>query len=475
MTPDEIIAQLQATIRELRETIRQQAIVIEHLQRENAVLKERLNKNSRNSSKPPSSDGLAKPKPSSLRKKSGKKPGGQKGHIGHGFIITQPVTDTIIHKPKQCATCPRNGQCASLGRSKCRNVVDVEICATLTIHYTETRACPLLGGKIISGQFPKGINSSMQYGNGIRALAIALNTAGMISVDRVNKLLKGVLALPISCGTIARMVSQFASDIDGTVQKIKETLLDSPVVNCDETGTRVNGSTFWLHSACDAQYTYLSLQRERGREGMKKSDFLPRYAGTIIHDCWSAYWSFDKVKHGLCGAHLLRELQGILDNDPKTTWARSIQNLLLEMNQLHKDVVENGKRNMDASQIASLKRRYSIILGKARQKIPVPKVTKGRPGKGRQRALIDRLIKYKDEVCLFLNDLLVPFTNNLAEQSIRMMKVKTKVSGCFRTLAGGISFAAIMSYLQTAMKHGVAAYTAIRKALAGEGDATIFA
>ncbi len=472
MTPDEIIAFLQATNLELRETIKQQAIIIDRLQRENTELKERMNKNSRNSSKPPSSDGLAKPAPKSLRKKSGKKPGGQKGHAGHGFSLTTPATDTVIHKPDQCAECPRNGVCKSCGRSAARNVVDVEISTKVVCHYTEEYVCPLLDGKVISGRFPNGINSSVQYGDGVRALAIALNTAGMMSVDRVHKILSGVLAVSISTGTIARMVSQFCVTVSNTVQEIRQALLGSPVVNCDETGIRVNGGICWMHSACNSHYTLLSLQSRRGREGMEKAGFLPFYDGTIIHDCWSPYWSFDNVRHGLCCAHLLRELQGVIDNDPQAKWAKSMQNLLLEMHQCHTEAVNNGETKIQESLIASFKRRYSIVLGKARQKYPVERA--GRRKRSKQRVLIDRLLKYKDAVCQFLNDLLTPFTNNLAEQSIRMMKIKTKVSGCFRTLSGGAGFAVIMSYLHTAMKHSIPAYTAIRNALVGKSHATIF-
>lgn len=468
MAPEEIILALQKENAELR-------ILVEALQRENAMLKERLNKNSRNSSKPPSSDGPAKPKPSSLRKKSGKKPGAQKGHPGHGLSLVDASAETVIHKPEQCLGCPNSNFCQSCERSSARNVVDVEISTKIIRHYTEAYACPLLDGRIISGQFPAGINSGIQYGDGVRALAVALNTAGMMSVNRVHEILTGILGLPISTGTVASMVSRFGAAINDTAQAIKNALLGAPVANCDETGTRVSGGLCWLHSACNENYTWLSMQDKRGREGMEKAGFLPEYGGIIIHDCWSPYWSFDGVRHGLCCAHLLRELQGIVDNNPKATWALSMQNLLREMNQLQKEAVANGEPELPAGVVAKLKRRYSIILGKARQNNPVEQGARGRPRKSKARALIDRLIERKEEVCLFISDLLAPFTNNLAEQSIRMMKVKTKVSGCFRTFSGAATFAVIMTYLQTAMKHGVPAYPAIRNALAGESHSTIFA
>lgn len=468
MSPEEIILSLQKEIAELR-------ILVEALQRENAALKEQLNKNSRNSSKPPSSDGLAKPKPASLREKSGKKPGAQKGHPGHGLSLVDTPAETIVHRPEQCASCARCGICESCGRSPARNVVDVVISTKVIRHYTEAYACPLLDGKVIYGKFPIGITSGLQYGPGVRALAIALNTAGMMSVARVHEILNGVLGLPISSGTVSSMVSRFGAAIEDTAQEIRNALLVAPVANCDETGTRVNGSVCWLHSACNEKYTWLSMQPKRGRQGMEQAGFLPSYTGTIIHDCWSPYWSFDGLRHGLCGAHLLRELQGVIDNNTGATWAISMQNLLREMNELQKQAVGNGEAKLPEELVASLKRRYAIILGKARQKHPVEQGKRGRPRRSKARALIDRLIEHKEEVCLFISDLAAPFTNNLAEQSIRMMKVKTKVSGCFRTLAGATIFAAIMSYLQTAMKHGIPAYTAIRNALDGESRSTIFA
>ena len=476
----ETIALLRTTILELREVIRRQSAVIERLEQENkrlreenAALRERINKNSSNSSRPPSSDGFVKP--TSLRKKSGKKPGAQKGHKGHGFSLNVPVTETVIHKPEQCAKCPLSGTCVSCGKSPGRNVVDVEIITKITRHHTEDYACPLLDGKIISGSFPHGVTSSIQYGSGVRALAIALNTAGMMGIDRTHKILAGVLGLPISSGTIAKMTSQFGSAIADTVEEIRQALFGRPVINCDETGTRVDRGICWVHSACDPHYTYLSLQSKRGREGMEKAGFLPAYKGTIIHDCWLPYWSFGGLKHGLCAAHLLRELQGIIDNDPKATWAVSMQGLLREMNQLRGDAIDAGAVALPERQVAGLLKRYSIILGVARRKNPVEQGGKGRPKRSKARALIDRLAEHRDEVCRFILDFLVPFTNNLAEQSIRMMKVKTKVSGCFRTFSGGAIFASIMSYLQTAMKHGIPAFTAIRNALAGESHSTIFA
>ena len=464
VTKEEIIEQ-QAQI------IVQQQEIIEQLRQEVAELKEKLNKNSNNSSKPPSSDGLSKPRPRSLRKKSGKKAGAQTGHAGHGLTRMAPVTATVSHKPTQCKNCVMNGKCVSCGRSAARNVVDVEIKTTVTAHYTEKYKCPMRGGGEISGEFPENIHSSIQYGEGICALAIALNTAGMMSINRVHELLMAILGVPISTGTISAMVERFSGVISDTVEKILHALLSRPVVHCDETATRVDGTNYWVHTACDAQYTYLSLQPKRGYEGMEKAGFLPSYSGIIIHYCWSPYWSVSEVRHGLCCAHLLRELQGVMDSaTEQAAWAGGMQQLLLEMNQCRKQTLESGMDAVDSGILQSFSDRYDSLLQDAVALNPLPDKKpgqKGRQKKGKRRALIDRLAQHKGEVCLFIHDLRVPFSNNLAEQSVRMVKVKTKVSGCFRTPFGAENFVCIMSYLQTALKHNLNAFRAIFAALAG--------
>lgn len=464
VTKGEIIEQ-QARI------IAQQQEIIEQLRQEVAELKEKLNKNSSNSSKPPSSDGLSKPKPKSLRKKSGKTPGAQNGHAGHGLTLMAPVTATVSHKPAQCETCAMNGKCESCGRSAVRNVVDVEIKTTVTAHYTEKYKCPMRGGEEICGEFPENIHSSIQYGEGICALAIALNTAGMMSINRVHELLMAILGVPISTGTISAMVERFSGVISDTVEKSKHALLSSSVVHCDETGIRVEGTNYWVHTACDAQYTYLSLQPKRGYKGMEKAGFLPSYSGIIVHDCWSPYWSVSEVRHGLCCAHLLRELQGVMDSAPEqASWAGGMQQLLLEMNQCRKQNLELGMDAVDSSILQSFSDRYDSLLQDAVVWNPLPEKRPGQKGwqkKGKRRSLIDRLVQHKAEVCLFIHDLRVPFSNNLAEQSVRMVKVKTKVSGCFRTPSGAENFVCIMSYLQTALKHKLNAFRAILAALAG--------
>ncbi len=323
--------------------------------------------------------------------------------------------------------------------------------------------------EIISDKFPEGVNSSIQYGKGVEALAIALNTAGMVSVNRTHEIMNSLLGLPVSTGFIASTVRDFGNRISGIVKEIRAEQEKADVVNCDETGTRVEGTNYWVHSACNEKYTYLSVQRKRGSEGMTEAGFLPDYKGIIIHDCWSPYWSFQNVRHGLCCAHLLRELAGAIENAPEASeWASQMTELLLEMNHRCNEVRDEGGSVLSDEEIAAFERRYDDIIALAYATNPLPEQPKGKRGKpkrGKRLALIDRLKEHKGEVCLFVHDLRVPFTNNLAEQSVRMVKVKTKVSGCFRTEKGASCFAKIMSFLQTARKNCINAFSAISATL----------
>ncbi|MCP3664888.1 MAG: IS66 family transposase, partial [Gammaproteobacteria bacterium] len=451
----QMITQLNHTIDQLNQSNEQLNQRNEQLIQTIAELNEKLGKNSKNSSKPPSSDSFNKPK--SLRKSSGKKPGGQKGHKGAGLTLVSAPDKTIVHKPIQCSGCPNEGQCTSCRKSAVRNVVDVEIKTTVTAHYTESYECPLCNNIVITGQFPESVTSSMQYGDGVKSLAIALNTEGMMSISRTHNILSAVLGLPVSTGTITTIVSKFADKVSSTVEAIRKVLLSKPVINCDETGTRTEGTNYWVHSACNDDYTYISLQKKRGKEGMDNAGFLPEYSGTIIHDFWKSYWKYNLL-HGVCGAHLLRELNGVIDNRPEQKdWAEAFQNLLLDMNAAKDKAIEKGKPSLSAYYHQKFDNEYNRLMDEGKQHNPEPEKIPGKRGRtkrGKVLCLIDRLIEHKAEVCLFINDFNVSFTNNTAERSIRMVRVKTKVSGCFRTETGASEFMTIRSYLDSAKKHG---------------------
>lgn len=458
------------TNEELNHTITQLVKIIE-------ALKEQLGKNSKNSSKPPSSDGLAKPSPKSLRTSSGRKPGGQKGHKGSGLKLMASSDKPIVHRPKACKGCPHENECVSCSQSAIRNVIDVEIKTTVVSHYTESYVCPLEKHQVISGEFPDSINSSMQYGTNVNALAIALNTEGMVSVPRTHDILSSVLGLPISVGTVSAMVNKFAKKVENTVESIRAALLNKSVIHCDETGLRTAGSLHWVHSACNQDFTYLGINKKRGKEGTDAIGFLPDFDGLIVHDFWASYWKYN-LQHAVCATHLLRELNGVIDHHKEQKeWAEAFQKLLLKMNKAKNKAMEKGKTAISYYHSRKFSDEYDRIMAVAKDQNPTPKKVPGKKGrikKGTVLALIDRLIEHKGEVCQFIHDFNVPFTNNIAEQSIRMIKIKAKVSGCFRTLKGADTFMTIKSYLGTAKKHGINTHEAIKAALEGDDYRLLF-
>jgi transposase len=471
------LQQLTLTVQQLTQEVSQLRQTLDLVLAENARLKEQLNKNSHNSSKPPSSDGYSKPSPQSLRKPSGKKPGGQQNHPGSGLSLLKSPDETVVHQPMACAGCPQADQCQSGRLSDNRYEIDIRIETLVVAHRLECRRCPLQQGAEISGTFPERIRSRLQYGSNLTSFAAALNSRGMVSLNRTHELLSGVFGIPISTGTIQNMVSSFASRLKPVVNQIREAIVNQRIVHFDETGIRAEGQLRWLHSASNAGYTYLSAETKRGQEGMDASGVLPYYTGTAIHDCWMPYWSYPKIRHGLCNAHLMRELTGQLENHPEQTWLKEMIDLLLAMKQAKEVAADRRLDHLDDREWQAFSDRYDHLVKQGIELNPIAEKAKGirgRKKRGKVRALVDRFETYKAAICLFATDFSVPFDNNQAERDVRMAKIKQKVSGCFRTLDGARDFATIMSYLGTAAKQGKSAFQALHAALQGNAQTLIF-
>ena len=469
---NDFVYKLLARIDELTAVIEEQNQLIIALRQEIADLKERLNKNSKNSSKPPSSDGFNKPKPQSLRKPSGKKQGAQEGHEGKGFSIPRDPDEIIRHIPLKCIGCSQYGQCVSCGVADTRYEVDIQINTKVTAHQSVSFACPNEGGKILTGEFPQNITGTIQYGVNLEALAITLNTAGMVGIKRTHDILSAVFGVPISTGTIHNMVKSCAEKLADTVEQIRVAVINSPIVNFDETGMRVDKKILWVHNASTAKFTHLTVEEKRGKEGMDSSGVLPYFRGIPVHDCWKAYWLYEAILfHALCCAHLLRELIGVLENKPNQLWSDMMIKLLLRMKQSRDRAVASGKERLSNFCLYIFSTEYDRIIAQAREQNPIKEKQSGKPGfapKGKVRCLVERLAQHKAAVCLFTKNFNVPFDNNQAERDVRMVKVKTKVSGCFRTKEGAQSFAVIMSFVGTANKHGVNSFVAIKNAVLGQ-------
>lgn len=440
-------------------------------------LEEQLGKNSGNSSKPPSSDGLRK-KPAnknrSLRSKSGRKAGGQEGHEGKNLsILSKPdKVEKCMHS--DCKNCQNFKQCMEKAHLKeTRHVIDAIVEIEVTAYELLcVEECPLCG-KAKEGIFPESVKSYVQYGTNLEALTVALNTVGAVSINRTHEILGSVFGIPLATGTIKNMVTRCAKKVKTVLERIKSKLIDSEIVHFDETGTRAEGKTHWVHNASNDLYTYLTISDKRGTDGMTDMGILPEFTGIAVHDCWSPYWRFANVRHALCCAHLLRELKGIEENYPEHTWANRLKSLLLRMKKAKDKAVELGKNDLSDSTKYRYLKEYDDILKLAHKQTPEPQSTSGNRGrkkKGKVLSLIERLEKHKGEVCLFLEDLTVPFDNNQAERDIRNVKVKTKVSGCFRSVDGAREYLDIMSYIGSARKHFVKSFDAILAAVLDKAD-----
>ena len=442
MTKDEMIKQLlqqvnslTSTVDSLNATINTQTQLIVQLNQTIQELKEQLNKNSKNSSKPPSSDGYKKPAPKSLRKPSGKKVGGQDGHQGtHLAVITAP-DEIVIHMPSACKGCRHYQMCKGTACiAEKRHVIDAVVTVNVTEHQVLELPICMLHGDTRRGEFPADVKAAVQYGKNLQSLAVALNTVGAVSIKRTHEILSGVFNIPI------------------------------------ETGTRVDKKLWWVHDASNCEYTYLDISPKRGNAGMEQCGVLPEFKGIAMHDCWASYWNYPDIQHAVCCAHLLRELTGIDENHPEQKWASAFIDLLLEMKKVKDKAVEKGKDFLSYYHYHKFDKKYDELIGQARKENPLPETTekkRGRKKKGKILALVERLANYKASVCLFIHNFNVPFDNNQAERDLRMIKVKTKVSGCFRTEEGARDYLKIMSYVGTAHKQGYNAYEAIKNAISG--------
>lgn len=267
-------------------------------------LKEQLNKNSKNSSKPPSSDGLKKPtvkKNNSLRESSGRKQGAQEGHDGvHLSIIANP-DHTKDHMHSDCTGCHYRAKCLDKACIKeTRHEIDAVVTVDVTAHnLVEVRECPLHGG-MKTGSFPENIKATIQYGKNLQAMVVAFNTVGAVSINRTHEILSSVFNIPLATGTIKNMVTRCAESLKDTYERIRLTMISLGLLHCDETGGRVDGKTCWVHVASDQNYTYLTINQKRGQIGMDAADVLPHAHGIIVHDCWGSYWKYQNVTHAIC-------------------------------------------------------------------------------------------------------------------------------------------------------------------------------
>jgi len=436
------------------------------LRAENQRLKERLSLDSHNSSKPPSSDppDKKKPNPKSTREPSGKKPGGQPGHKGHGNKLLQiREPDKVIeHWPDACEGCSNRDQCASNGKvSNTQYEYDVLFVPVFTKNLVMSCCCPLKDGEKLIGTAP--LSSTHQYGKGLKVLCALLYSYGTVSYSRIKGLIEGLFGFSISVATVWEAVQSCKNGLADTIEWIKENLKNSPLLHPDETGLKVNGKNHWVHGVTNGILTYLSVQEKRGHEGMVKAGVLNNFNGMAMHDYWKSYYKFANMIHALCNVHLVRELIERWENT-KQEWPKKMLELLFRIKTAKEEIIKKDGNAFSKDQWAEYKGEYDLIVEEGFRLNPPPEPNpnkRGQPAKGKSRCLLERLHDRHEEILRFATDFSVPFGNNAAEQIMRHVKNRQKISGSMRIINGAQAYCDIMSYLLSIRSYNVNAFDAI--------------
>jgi transposase len=434
-------------------------------------LEDQIAKNSGNSGKPPSSDGLTK-KPKSLRHKSGKKSGGQPGHPGSTLKAVEHPDHVEKHVVEQCQYCHANLAQVKAKRFEKRQVFDVPPSKVeVTEHIAEVKDCPDCH-QTTMGSFPSEVSQPVQYGPRIKAQMVYFNQQHHVPLERTAEIIEDVHGQSVSEGTIVEACNQMAQRVEPVIEAIKaEQQNTTETAHFDETGGRVNGKLWWFHVVCSNLLTFYAIDQKRGRKALDAIGIFPVFKGTAMHDGYCSYFQYNEVINALCNAHHLRDLI-FIEEQYRQGWASDMKELLLEI----KRAVEASAPQqtcLSPGQVADFEARYDLIVEVGLQTNPlaVPDAAlpkkRGRPKQHPGRNLAEHFKLRKRETLAFMYDFKVPFDNNQAERDLRMIKLKQKVSGCFRSENGAKVFCDIRSYISTSRKNGQRVLHVLQMALAG--------
>lgn len=438
-------------------------------------LEDQVSKQSRNSSKPPSSDGLSKPKRRSLRRAAGRRPGGQEGHPGYTLELSEQPNQVERHDLHQCPHCANDLSAVAANDYVRRQVYDVPpVEIEVTEHRAAIKYCPQCRREV-QAAFPPGISQPVQYGERLKAQASYLNSYHFIPIARTCEVLEDFYGHAPAWAFVIEANQAVEAGCEPALAEIHSQLCQADVVHCDESGCRVEGQLHWLHSASTEGLTFFALHGKRGQAAMEAIGILPSLTGYAVHDHWTPYLAFDQCDHAFCNAHHLRELQFITDQYQQP-WANEMAQLL---SHIKAEVLEASTtptvgltRSLEPNRLAHYEAEYEAILQRGSCANPPSETSlttkRGRPKQSPPKNLLNRLDKHRSGVLAFMYDFAVPFDNNLAERDIRMVKLKQKVSGTFRTRRGAQTFCAIRSYISTARKQGVKVIAALYDALTGQ-------
>ena len=416
-------------------------------------LQDIISKDSSNSSKPPSTDNKLTKEPNS---KTGakKKRGGQPGHKGRTLKMINNPDKVVILETTVCS-CGHNLNDVQSSKMIKRQSFDLpEIKMMVTQFEQHTKVCPCCSSTNTTS-FPKNITATTQYGDNLRSFIAYCNTYQMIPYDRITEMIEDLTSHRLSNGTIYNTLNSYYDKLGDYEERVKVLARNEEVLNCDETGINVKGKLHWIHTVSSSRLTYYLLHVKRGTVAIDAMEILPEYEGIAIHDHWSPYNKYNCL-HGYCNAHHLRELNFITMSE-KVLWSENMHTLLSKMNTEVIKAKSRGKEKLPEYKIEQFYKHYDSICKGAKVYYPPPdktaKKTRGRPAQPKGKNLLDRFVKHKDEVLRFSTNFSVPFTNNLAERDLRMIKVKEKISGTFASFKGGEIFARIRGYISTVKKN----------------------
>ncbi|PZO11463.1 MAG: IS66 family transposase [Leptolyngbya foveolarum] len=433
-------------------------------------LENQQHKDSRNSSKPRSGDGFEK-RTKSLRKKSERPSGGQKRHPGSPLEWCEQVDEVVRHTVESCESCGTSLSAVAAIDYEVRQVHELPPLRLQVIeHQAEIKCCDQCDW-LTRGQFPAQVNSPVQYGSGLKGLMVYLMDTQLLPTARTCEVLSEVLGCQISEGTLYNVRAQCFERLAPVEALIKTSIAPSAVMHCDETGLRVERKLWWLQVASTASLTHYFVHPKRGQIAIGEMAVLPTFKGTSVHDGWQSYFLYGCI-HSLCNAHHLRELRFIVERYEQA-WADKMMTLLVEVKTAVETAQIAAETALSLPQLSAFERRYQTLLDDGFRANPPPPVDdsmpkqRGRVKQSPPKDLLDRLKVHQSAVLAFMYDFQVPFDNNQAERDVRMMKLKQKISGCFRSPLGAQQFCRIRGYVSTLRKQGLPVLDALKSVFLG--------